>query len=235
MKIVVAFLTFCAFVLANEFYSKLYPIETYKVKSSVSGKVVIINQNLEKSFVKSNQIIKIDDFVNRIDFKESKNKLSNLQEILKIQKDTYESYKKVSSKSKLERDTQRIQVLNTQTSISDLQVKLATLQDALQNKNIVLKNKYLESIEVQVGDYVNPGTHLYTAYDLSKGKLEIYLPINDVSNYTNKTIYLDGKKTNLKIGSISKVADAIHISSYKAEIIVDKPKSFSKLVKIEFK
>ena len=235
MKIVVAFLTFCSLLIAQEFYSKIFPIDTFQVKSSVIGKVLSVKSNLENSFIKNKQIIKIDDYVDRIDYKESQNKLQNLSEILKIQKETYESYTKVSSKSKLERDTQFIQVLNTETSLSDLKIKLATLKNTLDNKNIVVENKYLASINVQVGDYVNPGTLLYTAYDLSKGKLEIFLPINEIENYKNKAIYIDGNKSDLKLHSISKVADLVHISSYKAEIIIENPISFSKLVKIEFK
>ena len=235
MKIFVVFFTLCAMIFASEFYSKIYPIDTYEVKSSVSGKVVKVNSSLEKNYVKNTMIIKIDDYVNQIELKESQKKLHNLNEVLKIQKSTYESYKKVSSKSQIEKDTQRIQVLNTETSISDLKVRIVSLKNSINDKNIYLKNKYLEMISVQVGDYVNLGSPLYSAYDLSKGKLIIYLPINSINNYTNKTIYLDGKKTSLKLNAISKIADSVHISSYKAEIIVPKPANFSKLVKVEFK
>lgn len=78
-------------------------------------------------------------------------------------------------------------------------------------------------------------TLLYEAKDLSKAKLEIFIPINDVESLMSKTIYLDNEATDLKIDKVYKVADATHISSYKAEIIVNNPKQFSKLVKIEFK
>lgn len=50
-----------------------------------------------------------------------------------------------------------------------------------------------------------------------------------------KQYILIGKKSNLKIDKIYKVADSKHISSYKVEIIVPNPKTFSRLVKIEFK
>ena len=67
------------------------------------------------------------------------------------------------------------------------------------------------------------------------GKLEVFLPINEIESFKRKTIYLDGTKTNLKISKISKVADEKNISSYKAEIFIKNPKTFSKLVKVEFK
>jgi hypothetical protein len=88
---------------------------------------------------------------------------------------------------------------------------------------------------VEKDDYVNPGTLLYEAKDLSKGKLEIYVPIGDVEAIKTKTIYIDGEKTDLKINKIYDVADSKHISSYKCEIIINNPKTFSRLVKIEFK
>jgi multidrug resistance efflux pump len=235
MKIVIAFFICSALIFASEFYSKIYPFDSFEVKSSVSGQIMKVDDSLEKSYVKKAMIIKIDDYVNRVELKESQDKLKNLEEVLKIQKNTYDSYKKVSSKAQIEKDAQKIQVLNTEASISDLKIRIATLKNSIENKNIVLNNKYLEIVLVQVGDYVNPGTTLYKAYDLSKGKLEVYLPINDIDLYKNKTIYFDGKKTSYKLDNISKIADSVHISSYKAEIIIPKPENFSKLVKIEFK
>ena len=70
---------------------------------------------------------------------------------------------------------------------------------------------------------------------LSAGKLEIYIPIDQAANIKNKSIYLNGLKTDLKISKLYKIADTTHISSYKCEIVIPTPKSFSNLVKIEFK
>jgi len=235
MKLLLGLLALSATLFANEFYSKLYPIHSFEVKSSVSGIVDKIDKSYEKKFVKNARIIKIDDYVDSIDLEQSKVKLANLEDILKIQEDTYNSYKRVSSKSKIETDTQKVQVLNTSTNISDLKVKIANLKNILKNKNITLENVYLEEISVEVGDYVTPGTPLFKAYDLSSGKLEIYLPISNAKSYLDKTIYLNGEKTDLKINKLSQVADSVHISAYKAEIHISNPTQFSKLIKIEFK
>lgn len=97
------------------------------------------------------------------------------------------------------------------------------------------KSNYISSIAVKEGDYVNPGTLLYEAQDLSKAKLSFFVPISSIENIEKKDIYLDGIKTDKKIHKVYKVADESHISSYKVEIIVDKVKTFSRLVKIEFK
>lgn len=116
-----------------------------------------------------------------------------------------------------------------------MEMQAANFKNNIAKKEIKIKNIYLSSIEVEVGDFVNAGGLLYKGYDLSSGKLEVFLPINEIDSFKIKTIYLDGIKTNLKISKISKVADEKNISSYKAEIIIKNPKTFSKLVKVEFK
>ena len=42
---------------------------------------------------------------------------------------------------------------------------------------------------------MTPGTLLYEAKDLSKGKLEIFVPIAQIEEIKNKEIYLDGIKS----------------------------------------
>ncbi len=234
-KLISGLLLISTFGFAQEYYAKIEPISTYNVKSSVSGKVIYINKKIESKKIVNETIVKIDSKVNKIELQQSKIKLKGLKSILKIDKNTLESFKKVSSKSRFDKDNQRIKILNTKSSISDLETKIATLDDQIQNKTLNEKNKYIYNIAVEVGDYVNPGTLLYTAMDLSKGKLDIYIPISEAKNIKTKTIFIDGKKTNLSISKLDIVADTKHISSYKCEINIEKPKEFSTLTKIEFR
>jgi hypothetical protein len=44
-----------------------------------------------------------------------------------------------------------------------------------------------------------------------------------------------GKKSDVKISKIYEIADSTNISSYKVELIIDNVKTFSRLVKIEFR
>jgi multidrug resistance efflux pump len=235
MRFIFVLLLSYIFTFASEFYAVVQPIKTFNVKSAVSGQVTFVNIDREKQNINNKYILRIDDAIDKVDLQQSKSKLRNLEQILKLQKETLASYNKVKSKSKVEKDAQKITVLNTSSNISDLKVKIATLEDKIAKKNVVGNKIYLSEILVEVGDYVNPGTALYTAYDMSEGKLEIYIPISKIEDYKNKSIFLDGKKTDLKIDKLSKVADTKHISSYKAEIFLKNVKKFSKLVKIEFK
>lgn len=219
----------------NEFYAKLEPIESFQVKSSVSGKVIYSNDKIEGKKANNTKIIEIDSYVDRIDLQQSNNKLKAINEMMKIEENNYNRLLKVSSKSGFEKDTQKVKVINFQTTKADILIRIANLKDSIKNKKLIEKSNYIYNVAVKEGNYVTPGTLLYESKDLSRGKLEIYVPIADVELIKDKKIYIDGMPTDLKINKIFDVADSQHISSYKVKIIIDNPKTFSRLVKIEFK
>ena len=222
-------------VVASEYYAKLNPVNIYNIKSAVSGQIVFVNNTIESKYANNSTVIKIDSKVNVQDLKQSQIKLKNFKEILKIEQGTLKSFKRVSSKSKFDKDNQRVKIFNISSNISDLETKIATLKDMITKKTLKEKDNYIYNIAVEIGDYVTPGVILYSSMDLSAGKLEVYIPIDKSNEIQSKTIYLDGQKTDLKISKLYTIADSTHISSYKCEIIVPSPKSFSNLVKIEFK
>ncbi len=235
MKYLILISAFINILFANEFYSKLEPIDSFKVKSSVSGKVIFTNDKIEGKKANNSVIVKIDSKLNKIELEQMENKLKSIDEMIKVEENNYSRMLRVSSKSGFEKDAQRLKVINLRVNKADLLIRIATLKDIIKNKKLTEKNNYIYNIAVKKGDYVNPGTLLYESKDLSKGKLKIFIPISDVETIKNRKIYLDGKATNLKIEKLFQVADSNHISSYKAVILVPKPREFSKLVKIEFK
>jgi len=235
MNQLLSFLLLSSFAFGQEFYSMINPIKTFTVKSAVSGEVITVDKSLEKRYVNNSTIIKLDDSLDVVNLEQTKVKLANQKETYEIENGILDSYNKVSSKTKIDKDAQRIKVLNIGSTIADMEMQIANLKNNIKKKNIKASNIYVLSVEVEVGDFVNAGGLLYKGYDLSSGKLELFLPINEIETFKKKTIYLNGIKTNLKISKISKVADEKNISSYKAEIIIKNPKIFSKLVKVEFK
>ena len=235
MKILTLFLLTITTIFASEYYAKLEPIESYQIKSAVSGKVIYSNSKIEGLKANNSTIIEIDSMVNKVELEQSRNKLKYIDEMIKIETNNYDRLNQVSSKSAFEKDTQKLKVINLESLKADMIVKIDTLKDIISNKKLIEKSNYIFNIAVKEGDYVNPGTLLYEAKDLSKGKLEIFVPIAQIEEIKNKEIFLDGVKSDIKISKIYEIADSTNISSYKVELILENAKIFSRLVKIEFK
>ena len=220
---------------ANEYYAKITPIQTYNIKSSVAGKVIYVNDTLESTTVKHNTLVKIDAKLDQIDLKHTKDKLNITKQIVALEKQNLKRLNNISSKSQFEKDNQKIKILNLKSAITDLKQKIDLLKDKINNKTVTIDNLYIYNIAIKPNDYVNPGTLLLTAMDITKTKLNFFVPISEINDIKNKIIYLDNKKTNYKISKISKVADTKYISSYKCEIILPSSLQLSHLTKIEFK
>ncbi len=235
MRIIWICLLAISSIFANEYYAKLEPIDSFQVKSAVAGKVIYSNSKIEGLQANNSTIIEIDSLVNKVELEQSKNKLKFIDEMLEIEKNNYSRLNQVTSKSEFEKDTQKLKVINLESSKADMIIKIESLKDIINNKKLVEKSNYIFNIAVKDGDYVSPGTLLYESKDLSKGKLEIFVPISQIDEIKNKDIYLDGVKSNVKISKIYDVADDTNISAYKVELIIDDVKIFSRLVKIEFK
>ena len=235
MKIIWIFLLSLSTIFASEYYAKLEPIDSFQVKSAVAGKVVFSNSKIEGSKANNSTIIELDSSVNKIELEQSKNKLKYIEEMITIEKNNYDRLNQVSSKSAFEKDTQKLKVINLESSKADMIIKIESLKDTIDNKKLVEKSNYIFNIAVKEGDYVNAGTLLYESKDLSKGKLEIFVPIAQINEIKNKDIYLDDVKSDVKISKIYDVADVTNISSYKVELIISNVNTFSKLVKIEFR
>ncbi len=190
MRYLLVILFFISSSFAYEFYAKLEPIESFQVKSSVSGKVIYSNDKIEGLKSNNTKVIEIDSYVDRIDLEQSNNKLKAINSMMKIEEKNYNRLLKVSSKSGFEKDNQKLKVINLKTSKADIMIKIANLKNSIKNKKLIEKSNYIYNIAVKKGDYVNPGTLLYESKDLSKGKLEIYIPIADVDKLKDKTFSL---------------------------------------------
>jgi len=137
IKIIAFFLITHSIVFGSEYYAKLNPTNTYEVQSAVSGQVLFINDGIKSKYATNSKIIQINDVVDTEDLKQSLVKLKNFQEVLKIEEGTLKSFKRVSSKSKFDKDNQRIKIFDISSSISDLKTKIATLKDTINNKNLM--------------------------------------------------------------------------------------------------
>jgi hypothetical protein len=248
-------------LFANTYYSKLEPVETYTIKSDISGKVLFSDIAKEGTYVKDAKLVQIDDALNRKNLKSVNEKiaylqtiltislanLKNLEEVEAIKEDRYKKYLSLTTKSAFDKENELITFItsqnqtlslkqsieNTKVQLSDLAYQKATLEDSIEKKSITIKDRYINKVNIKVEDVVAIGTPIAELYDISKGKLTIFLTKEDAQMIEKLDFYIDGEKVidpNYKLWS---VADVQNISAYKCEITVDAPKYFSKLIKVE--
>ena len=249
---------------ASIYYAKVEPYDSFTIKAAASGQVVSVFKEAEGKISNGGVLIQQDDFLNKKELVSSQSKLQSLkktlqltkenlknsQKVEQIRKDNYSRIKNLKTKSKTSKDAELISMIsasnqvlglensleNLKVSITDLEYRIATLKDTIEKKSIKISKSFLiYKIYASEGDFVNMGTQLVEAYDVSKGKLTIFLSKEDVAKTKSSVIYVNDKPTKLQFDKIWKVADTQNISSYRAEIIIPAPKMFSKLLKIELK
>jgi len=264
MKYLLSLFVLAISLNASVYYAKVDPYESFSIKATASGEIKSVYNEAEGKVSNGGILIQQDDFLNKKELATSRKKLKSFKRILdltsknvnnsknveQIRADNYERIKNLKTKAKTSKDAELINLINSsnqvislenslenlKVSISDLEYKITFLEDTISKKSIKIKKGFLiYKINVTEGDFVNVGTPLVEVYDVSKGKLTIFLSKEDVELAESSILYVNDKATNLKVDKIWKVVDTQNISSYRAEIIVPAPKRFSQLLKIEFK
>ena len=262
MKPIILLLT-PLFLFAKVHYAKIEPFETITLKSAVAAQVTTADIKREGTTL-TGTIVKLDSKLDLIKINSSKKSLQfiermiqtnqeilmALEESMSRQEAYYFRIESIASASNTQKDNAfyaytnaKTQYLSTQEKIDnlkkqqlDLKFEITRLQDSIAKKSIKVKNKFIYKLLVNKGDFVNMGTPLAKVQDLSKGKLVLFLETKELEDIKSKTIYIDDKATKFKVSKIWKVADEKFISSYRTEILIKNPKkSFSKLLKVEFK
>ena len=224
------------FLFAKIHYAKLEPYESVTLKSAVSALVMDVDLEAEGSIVDQKRVIYLDDRLDKINLKTSKENLLTLHETLKRQESYFQRIDKLKTASATQKDNAFLSFASAKTQYLDMQYKIAQLEDSIEKKSIILHKKYLYEIMVRKGDYVTPSSPLAKVVDASRAKLVLFLDQEELVDIKKKTVYLDDKKTTYKVDKVWKVADEKFISSYRAEIYLPAPeKYFSKLVKVELK
>ena len=251
-------------IFAKVHYAKVEPYDSVILKSAVSGLVVAVDLNAEGTLVKGKRIIHIDDALDRTNLNDTKQSVTLLEQMLGINKEIasslagsvkrqegyYNRMSRLATTSKTQKDnaysaftsiktqylTTKEKIVSLKKQILDTKYKVAQLEDILIKKSIIPEDKYLYKLMVREGDYVAPGIALAQIQDASKAKLVLFLEPEELKGIKEKTIYIDNKRSNYKVGKVWRVADEKFISSYRAEIYIPAPKNeFSKLLKVEVK
>jgi multidrug resistance efflux pump len=260
-KLIVIFFT-SIYLFSQEHYAKLEPIESVLIKSEVNGRVILAKKDYEGN-IANGVVVKIDDKLNRIDLKNTQDSLRLLESMVELNRkllpmlksnmqkkaNLYKRLLPLASSSQNQKDTlygalvsAKVQYFGTKEKIENLKnqivslkQKAASLKDIIAKKSIRVDNKYLYKIYVKKGEFVNIGATLVRVDDISKAKLVVYLSSDELKDIDKKTIYLNGKKSNLKFSKIWRVADEKFVSSYRAEIVLNPKDRFSTLIKVEIR
>ena len=236
MRKILIFLSLISFSFAIDYVSKIEPYKHYKVSSLSSGEIEFI-KDVEFSFVDT-LVIQLDDESERIQKESLKSQIDIQKDIVEIKKRQYLSKKEIKRLSKYEKLTEELNYLNAKNTLLNLKQSLAITNTQIRKKAIYANNLYVGEIYVKEKMFVNAGTTLFDAYDISKLAIELFVTKEDLENIKNKEIYIDGKKSSFKIEKISNIKDSVNISTYYVKLIKensDKSYKFSNLVKVEFK
>ena len=256
-----ACLTTLAF--SKVYYARVEPYEVRDIASQVSGEVVLSEENMLGETLTEKPFIMIDDTLDRDELlsvqekltylrdtlKTNEKVLENLKDVLKRKKENFKRIESMSIKSKVEKDREFYDVVGSEnsylatlkeinslkTNITDLSLREKQLQKSIKDKSVTAKGFVLYALKVKEGSVVNPATPLATVADVSKAVAKVYLDADDLLNIEKKKVYINGKKSSYKLTRILKIADTKNISRYSAQIIMQRPKIFSQLVKIELK
>lgn len=263
MKVFVLFILLFSFAYSKVYYSKVDPYEVHTVTSNVSGEVIYMNEDALGKKLGTKPYLMIDDRLDIKELAALKDKieylremvtandtvLRNLEESLKRKRVNFKKINAMTIKSDVEKDQQFYDLVNSENQllstqkendnlkvqITDLKLRRAQVEKSIHDKNLQAKGLVLYALNVKLGQVVNLSTPLAEVADTSRAKLTIYLDAEDLKDIKTKTIYIDGKKTDYKIGRILNIADSKNISKYMAQIIIAAPKVFSKLAKVEFR
>ena len=250
-------------VYANVYYSKVEPYEVRKISSNVMGVVIEVKEEMLGKKLSHSPYLVIDSELDEKELTYLKDKLAylkntlnvnekmilNLEQSLLRKRINYERVKNLKIKSSVEKDREFYDLINSENTylakekeinnlkvqIADFELREAQLQRSIIDKNLKAEGFVLYSLDVKVGQVVNKSTPLATVVDTSRAILTIYLDDSDIENAVGSVIYIDNKKTTYKVDRLLNIADSQNISKYKAQIIIEAPKVFSKLVKIELK
>jgi len=224
---------------ATEYFTTIEPYEKHVISSQVEGKVTFIDKSKEYKFIdKNTPVIKLDTKDELIRINSLKHSIKLQKNLIAIKEQNYKNKAKVKQLSIYNKNQEKLYFLEAKQTLEQLQRDLLLQNNIIDKKIFNVKNRYIDKLLVSYDEYITVGTELFTLYDFSKLKLEIFVRDKEIDSIKNKTIFIDDKKSKFKIEKISQVRDEQRVSAYR--VVLSKPNSnkniyFGKVVKVEFK
>lgn len=228
----ILFLLLPFYLHAQLYTAKIEPFNIITIYAQTSGQIVNLDKNDELKIV-NKTLISLDTSLDKKILNIYENQLSLQKQKLKIKTQNYESFLKITGKSKVDKDEKFIELLEIKNAINNLLINMENLKDNIAKKQIKVKNLYIKALHVNKYDYVTQGSKLATAYDLNQALLTIYVNKTDYENLQNKQILINKKPSYAKFYKIDRTLDTTYISAYKVQILIES-KNFGQSVDVEF-
>jgi len=217
---------------AQVYYAKVEPLFKYTIAAAVAGEVTLADEK-EEGKISSKTIIQIDDALERINYDVAKESYRNLKETYETKRSIYEKIAAMSTKSQIEKDTEKIALLTARNNMESARYQMESIKDRLDKKRINGNNRYVYDIAVNEGEYVNMGTKLAELHDVSASRIVIFVNKDEIDTISDDNVAVNGQVGLYKIDKKWRVTDSEFISSYRVELTGPAPEKFSGLVKVE--
>ena len=239
-KILIMTLFSFSFLFAKEYMTQINPNEKIQIKSQTTGVIKYVNKKLESNFVKENQVLlKINSLDEEIELKKETNSLTLQKEIVKIKEQNYNAKKRIKQLSLYDKNNEKLSFLESKKELVLKEQNIKKLLNEISKKVFNIENKYINTIFIKKDEYVNIGDKLFDMYDISNLKITLYLTSKEIEGLKEKSVFIDGVKSDFKINKINKIKDEVKVSRYKVEFIKRNKNVdnyfFNKIVKVEIK
>ena len=238
------YLIFITFIIsasfADYYVAQIKPYQKYEIKSEYSGVVTKSMKSKEFSFIKDRElIVKVDSSDENIKLSTLIENLETVKDILEIKKRNLKSKERVKQLSSYDKNLERLSFLETKIELANTKESIRELKNIKNRKEFFVQNRYIDEVYVNEGEFVNSGDTIFTLYDISKEKIELFIKADDIEDIEKKRIYIDERKSKFRVEKISKVKDSKKLSTYKLYLVREnsdfRDKFWDKIVKVEFR
>lgn len=232
MKLLIAFLLTLILLDAKTYMGIIEPVRSFNIFAQAQGEIVELDDQDEHKLI-NKRLLLIDQSLDMLRLKSLSKQLRIARDEEVIHRTFYENTRAIAGKSQNEKDTLHLAYLAQQSKVADLELKVAELEDTLAKKEIKIANLYIKELFVHLHDYVTAGTKVAHAYDVSQGKVVLFVHKDEVQDLDKKSILIDGKPSTARLKKYDLSLDANYVSSHKVEIHLDDTR-FGTLIEVEF-
>lgn len=221
---------------AETYFARVEPLRTYTIAAEIAGRVERIDKNAEGRVAGKGPVVMLENTLKTAELEAARIRHENLQESYEIRKKQVERNAQIASRSPLDRENDRLGLLDLQAQLASAKENHVRLSEAHRATRVAAPGLYIYRILVEEGSFVNVGTPLLTAQEIGGSRLVIFMRSDAINGLEHKEIMVEGAVSNYRVDKLWQVADDQQISAYRVELVGPPPIGpFSQVVKVEFR